>query len=365
MSEKCWFLEGMLQPGKTVLIRLEKFPFVIGRDPECQLSLASKDISRQHAVLEKRGEFLWLKDLNSTNGTFLNRRRLNVVAAEAPLKEGDIIHFGTLEFRLAWRNSEENQPGEVIPDTTMLQMKDELPQQFVKNDKQFLNLLEKGNVGIIFEPVVHLQNQSILAHEAIGKANDRDLPSEETALFSLAERLGKESEFSELVREKALERYKNVPNKGQFLFLNIFSSEQDLKLLLRSIQRLTKQANQASLGMQASSLNIKEISTLIQLRSAFDALNIYLIIDEIPNSAARAEELKEIGARFYKINALAILEAMQDANAAKRLKNVLKILNDKNSIIIAKGIHDAQILQFCQRQLGIEYGQGQHFGLGR
>jgi EAL domain-containing protein (putative c-di-GMP-specific phosphodiesterase class I) len=365
MSEKCWFLEGMLQPGKTVLIRLETFPFNIGRDPECQLSLASKDISRQHAMLEKRGEFLWLKDLNSTNGTFLNRRRLNVAAPEAPVKEGDIIHFGTLEFRLTWRTSEEKEASEVIFDTTMLQVKDELPQQFVKNDKQFINLLEKGNIGIIFEPIVHLQNQNILAHEAIAKANDRDLPSEETALFSLAKLLGKENEFSELVREKALERYKNIPNKGQFLFLNIFPNEQDLKFLLRSIQRLSKQAQQISLGMQISSANIKEIGTVSELRSAFEALNISLIIDEVSSSLSRAEELKAINPRFYKISASAISEATQDGNAAKRLKNVLKTLNDKNNAIIAKGVHDGQILQFCQRQLGIEYGQGQHFGLGR
>jgi serine/threonine protein kinase len=53
-------------------------------------------ISREHARIARRGEYYWLQDLSSTNGTYLNEIRIFEPAA---LKPGDIIRCGHTQLR--------------------------------------------------------------------------------------------------------------------------------------------------------------------------------------------------------------------------------------------------------------------------
>jgi pSer/pThr/pTyr-binding forkhead associated (FHA) protein len=55
-------------------------------------------ISGLHAELVQVGGRLFIRDLNSTNGTYVNGRRIN--HQDTPLRDGDRIRLGTLEFRL-------------------------------------------------------------------------------------------------------------------------------------------------------------------------------------------------------------------------------------------------------------------------
>ena len=69
----------------------------IGRAPECTLRMDEAGLSRIHARLLPTDDGLLLEDLGSTNGSFLNGRR--VLRGEA--RPGDEIGFDTLRFRLA------------------------------------------------------------------------------------------------------------------------------------------------------------------------------------------------------------------------------------------------------------------------
>lgn len=70
---------------------------VIGRAAECTLRLDESGISRMHARLIPTGEGVQLEDLGSTNGSFINGKR--VLFGEA--RVGDELMFDTLRFRLA------------------------------------------------------------------------------------------------------------------------------------------------------------------------------------------------------------------------------------------------------------------------
>ncbi len=67
----------------------------IGRLPDCDVVLASPLISRQHARLYCNPEQVELEDLNSTNGTFVNGRRLT---GRLRLKPADRISFASFSF---------------------------------------------------------------------------------------------------------------------------------------------------------------------------------------------------------------------------------------------------------------------------
>jgi hypothetical protein len=62
----------------------------IGRDPECLVLIDGPGVSRQHAEIVFRGPGFALRDLGSTNGTYLNGQRI----AEAAIEPGAIVRIG-------------------------------------------------------------------------------------------------------------------------------------------------------------------------------------------------------------------------------------------------------------------------------
>jgi S1-C subfamily serine protease len=85
----------------------------IGRSRQCNLRVDDESVSANHARLERRGDEFWILDLSSTNGTYLNGRRMG----EALLSNGDRVRFGDVEFVfdgaelvIASRASSSNQP---------------------------------------------------------------------------------------------------------------------------------------------------------------------------------------------------------------------------------------------------------------
>jgi predicted component of type VI protein secretion system len=81
--------------GKAIPIHLSQF--IIGRDPQCQLRPTSAVISKRHcALLSKNGKF-YVRDFDSTNGTFVNDEQ---VKGEVELKNQDALKVGPLMFRV-------------------------------------------------------------------------------------------------------------------------------------------------------------------------------------------------------------------------------------------------------------------------
>jgi hypothetical protein len=71
--------------------------FVIGRTSDCQLSLDDPLVSRRHAVLSVDPEGVFIEDLGSHNGVFLNGQRLE---RRARVTDGDAIRIGGQELTL-------------------------------------------------------------------------------------------------------------------------------------------------------------------------------------------------------------------------------------------------------------------------
>jgi len=71
---------------------------VIGRSSECDICVEDKDASRQHAAIQPIGEEFYLRDMDSTNGTLINRQPVD----KKILKHGDKITIGkqVLQFIL-------------------------------------------------------------------------------------------------------------------------------------------------------------------------------------------------------------------------------------------------------------------------
>lgn len=88
-------VEGTSPSGQTFELSDE---LTVGRGDKCHIVLDDPYASQVHARLYQRTGSVYLEDLGSTNGTYLNRRR---VTTQAELHRGDRIKIGrtVLELR--------------------------------------------------------------------------------------------------------------------------------------------------------------------------------------------------------------------------------------------------------------------------
>lgn len=90
-----WQLKAMTGPqaGKALSVDGTK---LIGRDPNADIVISGGHVSRRHAEFLLRDGQLWVRDLGSSNGTYVNNKRVD----ELPLYLGDEVKFDAVIFRV-------------------------------------------------------------------------------------------------------------------------------------------------------------------------------------------------------------------------------------------------------------------------
>lgn len=83
-----------LKNGSIIPIRTD---LTIGRKDDNSIVLNNKHVSGNHAKIIVRNESLFIEDLNSTNGTYLNGKKLS---SKTKLSNKDEIKIGTAVFKI-------------------------------------------------------------------------------------------------------------------------------------------------------------------------------------------------------------------------------------------------------------------------
>ena len=122
---------------------------------------------------------------------------------EAPLREGDILHFAQVEFRLGRQEIDEED--EQSPRALHgLARRHEAPQQFLEGTRELPELLRERQVTSVFQPIVSLPGGTLAGYEALGRGRHPRLPEAPLDLFRIAAGVGAEAELSRVFRETAL-----------------------------------------------------------------------------------------------------------------------------------------------------------------
>lgn len=87
----------MIIGGNEIALDVDRF--VIGRDPSCNFAIESPRLSRQHAVIHTGGMQPEIEDLNSSNGTWFEGKRIS----RKHIVDGDEISFGDVTARFEVR----------------------------------------------------------------------------------------------------------------------------------------------------------------------------------------------------------------------------------------------------------------------
>lgn len=81
-------------------------PVTLGRAKEASIPLPHPLVSRQHCEIIERDDALFVRDLGSTNGTFVGRDRVK----ESFLHHGQLLTIGTVTFRASYATHTETCP---------------------------------------------------------------------------------------------------------------------------------------------------------------------------------------------------------------------------------------------------------------
>ena len=98
------FISGKYQGGEYQVAPDKQV--IVGRSSDLDMVLVEDMVSRRHAKIALQGEAVWIEDLGSTNGTFVNGEKIK----KAKLKEGDRLLIGTSILKLMTRESAAASP---------------------------------------------------------------------------------------------------------------------------------------------------------------------------------------------------------------------------------------------------------------
>lgn len=82
--------------GRSIAIKRNKL--LIGRAEQCDIRPLSEEVSRQHCQITVGPAEVWVEDLGSRNGTYVNNVR---IAERTKVSDGDLIKVGSLELRVS------------------------------------------------------------------------------------------------------------------------------------------------------------------------------------------------------------------------------------------------------------------------
>ncbi|MFN2594555.1 MAG: FHA domain-containing protein [Actinomycetota bacterium] len=100
----------------------------IGRSEQSDINLEDDLVSRQHAAISNRDDGLWIEDLQSLNGTFINGEQIH---SATRLEAGDHVVVGTNVFEVRLAESVAHRPSAVRSVPPPLAAKQKPPDYFL------------------------------------------------------------------------------------------------------------------------------------------------------------------------------------------------------------------------------------------
>jgi EAL domain-containing protein (putative c-di-GMP-specific phosphodiesterase class I) len=350
-----WVLESHVD-GEASLrrTRLQPLPFRVGRAPGLQLVLPSAHVSKAHAEIYSDGVALRVRDLASRNGTFLNRAQVT----DAVLHEGDVLHFGDFEFRVARDRGDEEPDSE----GTLLRTAP-LSRRFHGGASLIPRLIEQRAVTMAYQPIVTLPGSKAIAYEALGRGRLEGLPESPIELFDLAGDLGPgaQAELSRLFRRRAVELVLDRPEPPA-LFLNTHPVEFEMPGLLESLEELRSLAPHVDLVLEVHESALDRNDFITWLRDRLLEINVGLAYDDFGAGQAHLYELAQAPPLYLKFDRKFVTGLHQAPTSMQRfVASLVAAARELLVKTVAEGVETAEEAAACARA-GFLAAQGYHFG---
>jgi EAL domain-containing protein (putative c-di-GMP-specific phosphodiesterase class I) len=346
-----WQLTGRSDPAapaQTVAVAAD--PFVVGRRPESHLALVNPTVSGRHAELAAAGAGLLVRDLGSTNGTFVNGAR---VADAAPLRDGDVVQFGTARYTLA-------RPAASAPQATLAAAAADHALTHVLFDRLLGDDRRTAGVVPYFQPIVGMGDFRPVGVEVLARSNLMGLETP-AAMFKVAAERNQEAELSDILRREALRVARGVPGLGA-IYLNTHPSEVGEPELLLQVEQLRREHPDRRLVLEIHEAAAASTHRLAELRKRLIELGVGLAYDDFGAGQSRLLELVDVPPDVIKFD-MNLIRGLPSAPEERRrlVASLVRVVRDLGVAALAEGIETPEEAQVC-RELGFGLAQGYLFG---
>jgi EAL domain-containing protein (putative c-di-GMP-specific phosphodiesterase class I) len=354
-----WFLETVAADGSRLMHEIGSLPYRVGRDPANDLVEATMGLSRRHAELgaDISGR-LRLTDLDSTNGSFVNRQRVH---GSVLLADDDVIHFAQAEFRIRRRDDGltilQRAPAGDGERTLLVAPGRALSENFVPHEREFKELLRGQGLSGALQPIVDMRTRTLQAYEWLGRGRHPELPQSPIHLFHMAARLGRESELSQAFRELGI-RIVAARGEGTTLFVNTHPKETFDEGFLQTLARVQEQAGAPRLVVEVHETAVMEVARMKELAARLEGIGVRFAYDDFGAGQARLNELGEVPAHFVKFD-MGLIRGIDLASERKQkvVADLVRLVTELGSVPLAEGVETEAEAEIC-RQMGFQLVQG-------
>ena len=343
------------QGGPVKRVEITKNSFVIGRSQTADLTIYSQKVSKDHALIAQDSGRYLVRDLCSTNGTFVNGKRIDEVA----LVDGDIIHVAHWEFCFCLGPALGLRSYKTV---SMTQESDTREKESLIRLSRFLRqLVSEELVAIVFQSIVDLRTNAIVGFEALGRGSHHQLDQSPVKLFQLAEKCEMEGELCRLFRTQALKIGARLPVHFR-LFINLHPSQLTRSDSLDWLNQLSRQNGERhQLVIEVSEQSKTSLAQLQSIKRKLQELGIELAYDDFGAGQSRLLEIAECPPHFLKLDR-DLVQAMEGSETSREMvRAFLTAIAGKGIRVIAEGIESEQAAEVCL-QNGCHLGQGFLYG---
>ena len=351
-----WFLESIASDGSRVTQPIRSLPFRVGRDAGNDLAVDARGLSRRHAEIDADDQGrLKVIDLDSTNGTFVNRVR---VAGVRLLMENDVIHFGNAEYRLG--NESASQFGNLPADserTMIVPAGQGLSERFVRHERQFMELLKGNGLSAAAQPIIDWRTGKLFAYELLGRCTHPELPNSPVHLFHLAAMLDREAELSTAFRNYGVTAI--APRlHGTKIFVNTHPKETFAEGFFDGLRALRAQPGAPDLVIEVHETAVMEVERMKDLAARLAEIGVDFAYDDFGAGQARLNELGDVPAHFVKFD-MGLIRGIHEASDRKQrvVRDLVKLVLDLGSVPLAEGVETEPEAVIC-RDMGFQLVQG-------
>jgi EAL domain-containing protein (putative c-di-GMP-specific phosphodiesterase class I) len=347
-TDATWLLSGQLSADEPVRsIRVEGSPFLVGRHSSAALTIPSPTVSNIHAELRVEAGVLFVKDLGSTNGTFINGERVD---GEFTVSSGDLLQFAEVVFRVGLESARYDSK-------TIAGDSSDRALALIQFDK----LMSERAVVPHFQPIIDFATLEVPAYEILGRSRLFGLTTPHS-MFSAAAVLDMESELSRMMRTEGVAHAAALPG-SPLLFANTHPVEMHEQGVLEfSLRELRELAPAARMVLEIHEAAVTCVKQMRELRAVLNDLDIGLAYDDFGAGQARLVELGDVPPDYLKFDIELVHEIDRATPERQRmLSSLVHIVNDLGIASLAEGVETLTEHETC-RQMGFALGQGYYYG---
>ena len=325
---------------------LHPMPFSIGRKPGSSLQLNSKTVSGHHADLFTVDGHLILEDRGSTNGSYVNGKRIE---GRVTLSEQDLIQFADQAYRLRRVDQATNSRtvAEDVCDQALALV-------------QFDRMMENRLVTPFLQPIVQMHSEAIIGYEVLARSRLFGLETS-AAMFNAASRLNMEVELSHMLRWEGVRSSLDLPGPTS-IFLNTHPQELQSPKLVDTVKAVRDLSPELPIVLEIHEAAVTDPNEMLELTKAIRDLDIKIAYDDFGAGQTRLVELEGSPPDILKFD-MALIRNIDKASSERKrmLQSLVNIVLDLNVQPLAEGIETEGEAEVC-REMGFETAQGFFFG---